>query len=155
MGPLLRNHSSTLTRATRPLMLTSIALRRRSIGPFETCGPGRGRVGRADHVEAGGYGPIGAPLVLAGVVRREDQQIPRPRFARTLQTLPEKFRPGVGTACQVRPADRLYEQEIAGKGKAVVREQRDAAEGVARHVYRSQCGAAERDGVAVAQRLIG
>src|SRR5712691_915918 len=207
MGPLLRNHSSTVTRATRPLMLTCTALRRRSTGPFGTCGTGRtgsiqpcaskademvhsktaapntrdvrmdctwlgtherrtplallhtrghnpfrvlglryrtlvgtrfhdfrvrvrridetkiglldlaicigegslmvgdplqkhpfildcgGFVGSADHIEAGGYCAIGAPLALAGVMGGEHQQVPRPRLSHTLQTLPQQSGP--------------------------------------------------------------
>src|SRR5206468_12509782 len=108
------------------------------------CGSG---IGRADHIEARGDRAIGAAFVFAGVMRRQDQPVTGPPLARTLETVPEQFRPGVGLAREVGPADRLYEQEIAGKGQAVVCEERDAAEGVPGHVRRAQRGAPKRDRV--------
>ena len=88
-------------------------------------------------------------------MRGQDEEVPGPRFPRTLQAVPEQLRPGFGVPREIGPADRLDEQEIAREREAVVGEQRVAAERVTRHVSGAQRGPSEGDRIPVPQRLIG
>src|SRR4029077_12931957 len=108
-----------------------------------------------DHIEARGDGTVGPSLPPAGVVSGQDEEVPGPRFPRTLQAVPEQLSPGFGVPREIGPADRLDEQEIARERAAVVGEQREAAERVTRHVSGAQRRPSEGDRVPVSQRLIG
>src|SRR6185503_1355586 len=77
--------------------------------------------------------PIRLPLLLGRVVSGVDPGAGGPVLARPLQALPQLGRPLVSLAAQIRPADRVDENEVAGH-RDVAREVAHAPVGVSGRV---------------------